>query len=286
MNPLRSALRSGRGLQYVGAPSPLLAKLIERHGFDGVYLSGAGVANAVYGVPDDGTITLAQVAQVAGNVCAATLLPVICDADTGFTDGGDVTECIRALEAAGVAAVQIEDQVSAKKCGHLEGKQLVPQELMESKLRSAVRARRDPALVLIARTDARGVTGWEDAVARARAYRQAGADMIFIEALPDRGEFRRFAEACPGPLLANMTEFGKSQLLGREELAEFGYTVVIYPVTLLRLMLATADGALAALKQAGDQRALVPAMYTRRQLYDLLDYHEAVPEPAAGQTRS
>jgi methylisocitrate lyase len=284
MPSLRDQLHRSRGLRFVGAPSALFAKLIERHGFDGVYLSGAAVANAVYGVPDDGTITLEQVAAVARNVCAATRLPVICDADTGFadglsTDGSDVGECVYTLEQAGVAAIQIEDQVSAKKCGHLDGKQLVPAGLMEEKIRSAVAARRRGDLVLIARTDARGVTGWDDAVARARAYRKAGADMIFIEALPDAGEFRRFAEACPGPLLANMTEFGKSPLLDHAQLAEFGYTAVIYPVTLLRLMLATADAALAALKQAGHQRDLVPAMWTRRQLYDLLEYDHAVPPP-------
>jgi methylisocitrate lyase len=279
MNALRAHLHRSRGLQFVGAPSALYAKLIERHGFDGIYLSGAGLANSVFGVPDDGTITLEQVAGVAQTVCAATHLPVICDADTGFTDEGDVSACIQTLETAGVAGIQIEDQISAKKCGHLDGKQLVPTALMVEKLRSARLARKNPDLVLIARTDARGVTGWDDALARARAYRQAGADMIFIEALPDAEEFRRFAEACPGPLLANMTEFGKSALLDRARLAEFGYTVIIYPVTLLRLMLATADAALADLKQTGHQRGLVPAMWTRQQLYDLLDYDEAVPPP-------
>jgi len=279
MNALRARLKDARGLQFVGAPSALYARLIEQHGFDGVYLSGAGVANSVYGVPDDGTITLEQVAAVARSVCSATKLPVICDADTGFSEDGDVSACVRALEAAGVAAIQIEDQVPAKKCGHLDGKQLVPAALMADKVRSAVAARRDPALVLVARTDARGVTGWDDALARARAYRQAGADMIFIEALPDAEEFRRFAQACPGPLLANMTEFGKSALLERGRLADFGYTVIIYPVTLMRLMLAGADAALAELKRSGHQRNLVPAMWTRKRLYELLGYDEAVPEP-------
>jgi methylisocitrate lyase len=278
MNPLRAALRSARGLQFVGAPSPLYAKLVERHGFDGVYLSGAGMANSVFGVPDDGTITLEQVAGTARHVAAATRLPVICDADTGFTDEGEVGACVRALEAAGVAALHIEDQVSAKKCGHLDGKQLVPRELMVERLRSARAARRDPDLVLIARTDARGVTGFDDALARAQAYRAAGADMLFADALTTADEFRRFAEGCPGPLLANMTEFGKSPLLDREQLAEFGYTVVIYPMTLTRLMLATADAALNQIRYDGHQRALIPEMWSRKQLYDLLDYDEAVPE--------
>jgi len=277
----KCALQDARGLRFVGAPSPLYAMLIERHGFDGVYLSGAGVANSVFGVPDDGTITLEQVALTARQVCGATSLPVICDADTGFTDGGDVGACMRALEDAGVAAIQIEDQVSAKKCGHLDGKRLVPEELMVEKIHSALRARHNPELVLIARTDARGVTGFDDALARAKAYRAAGADMIFADALHTDAEFRRFAEGCPGPILANMTEYGKSQLLDLERLAEYGYTVVIYPVTLMRLMLATADAALATLKRDGHQRALVPGMWTRKQLYDLLEYDHAVPQPPA-----
>lgn len=278
-NVLRDALRTARGLQFVGATGALFAKLIERHGFDGVYLSGAGVANAVYGVPDDGTVTLEQVAAVARTVCAATRLPVICDADTGFSDDGDVSACVRTLADAGVAAIQIEDQVSAKKCGHLDGKQLVPAALMEEKLRCAVAARGQDGPVLIARTDARGVTGWDDAVARARAYRAAGAEMIFIEALADAEEFRRFARECPGPLLANMTEFGKSALLERGQLADLGYTVIIYPLTLLRMMLASADTALAELKRTGHQRALLPEMWTRKQLYDLLEYDHPLPTP-------
>ncbi|HUJ75319.1 MAG TPA: isocitrate lyase/phosphoenolpyruvate mutase family protein [bacterium] len=285
MNALRAALQQARGLRYVGAPAPLYAKLIERHGFDGVYLSGAGVANSAYGIPDNGTLTLEQLLPVARATCQATRLPVICDADTGFADDGeewDVGPCVRALQEAGVAAIQIEDQVSAKKCGHLEGKQLVPQALMVRKIQTAVVSRRNADLVLIARTDARAVTGWDDALARAKAYRAAGADMIFIEALPSAGEFQRFAEACPGPLLANMTEFGKSPLLPCEDLAQAGYTVVIYPMTLTRLMLATADAALVTLRAQGHQRNLVPAMYTRQQLYDLLEYDEPVPQPPAG----
>jgi methylisocitrate lyase len=282
MSSLRAALRSARGLQFVGAPTPLYAKLVERHGFDGVYLSGAGMANSVFGIPDDGTITLEQVADTAKHVCAATRLPVICDADTGFTDAGDVSACVRALEMAGVAALHIEDQVSAKLCGHLDGKQLVPRELMVEKIRSAKAARSNPDLVIIARTDACGVTGFDDAVVRGRAYREAGADMLFADALANTDEFRGFAEACPGPLLANMTEFGKSQLLEHQQLAEFGYTVIIYPMTLTRMMLATADAALATLHKDGHQKALVPHMWSRKQLYDLLEYDHAVPQtPAA-----
>ena len=282
MNALRSQLHTVRGLQFVGVPSALCAKLIERHGYDGLYVSGAVLSQFVHAMADDGSLTLAQVADFAREVCAAVPLPVIVDADTGFgsgAEGTDVSACVRALEAAGVAAIQIEDQVPAKLCGHLDGKQLVPAQAMCAKLRSAVAARRDPALVLIARTDARGVTGWDDALARARAYRKAGADMIFIEALPTAEEFQAFAEACPGPLLANMTEFGKSPLLAREQLAAFGYTAVIYPGLLMRGMLAVADEALAHLKDNGHQRALLPRMWSRKRLYDLIAYDHAVPTP-------
>ena len=279
MTGFRSRLKDRNGLTFVGAPSALAAKLIERHGFDGVYLSGAGLAMNGHGVPDDGTITLEQAAANARIVCAATSLPAIVDADTGFADGPDVSVCIRALEAAGAAAIQIEDQVSAKKCGHLEGKQLVPLELMADKVRSAVAARRNPELAIVARTDARGVTGYADALSRARAYREAGADLIFIESPESAEEFRRFAEECPGPLMANMTEFGKSPLLDRAQLADYGYTVVIYPVTLLRVMMAAADEALATLRRDDHQRALLPGMWTRKQLYDAIGYDEPVPDP-------
>ena len=278
-NPLRAALRAGRrGMAYVGAPAALFARLIERQGFDGVYLSGAVLSQCVHGIADDGTITLAQVETFARTLCQATTLPLIADADTGFAEGVDVGECVRTLEAAGVAAIQIEDQVEAKKCGHLDGKQLEPVQVMTAKLRSAQAARQDPDLVLIARTDARGVTGWEDALSRARAYREAGADMIFIEALPDAGEFQRFPEACPGPLLANMTEFGKSPLLTRGQLAEWGYHVVIYPATLMRLMLTVAEQALEKMQAEGHQKSLLDDMWSRARLYDLIEYDHAVPE--------
>jgi len=301
MNELHSRLHTARGLQFVGVPSALCARLIERHGYDGLYLSGAVLSQFVHGMADDGTLTLAQVAGFAAEICAASPLPVIADADTGFADGEgtsgagngtdtadsdaadpdvhgtDVSACIAALEAAGVAGIQIEDQVAAKKCGHLEGKRLVPLETMVAKLRCAVAARRDPATVLIARTDARGVTGWDDALARAQAYREAGADMIFIEALPDAAEFQRFAEACPGPLLANMTEFGRSPLLSREALAAAGYTAILYPGLLMRSMLAVAEEALAHLKAHGQQRDLLARMTTRARLYDLIGYDHAVP---------
>lgn len=280
MNPLRDQLASARGLQYVGAPSVLCAQLIERQGYDGVYLSGAVLSQFVHGMADDGSLTLEQVYAFTRGIRAVTALPLIVDCDTGFAggaEGEDLARCVATMELAGASAIQVEDQVEAKKCGHLEGKQLVPLETMVAKLRSAADARRSD-LVLIARTDARGVTGWDDALARALAYREAGADMIFIEALDSAAEFRRFAEACPGPLLANMTEFGRSPLLTRDALAASGYTVIIYPGLLMRPMMAAAEAALHHLREHGTQQDLLERMWTRRKLYDLIGYDHPVPE--------
>ena len=279
MNPLREKLNSGRGLAYIGAPSALAAKEIERQGGDGIYLSGAVLSQFVHGIADDGTVTLEQLATFAGTLCGATTLPVIADADTGFTENTDVSHCIRALIEAGVAGVQMEDQVPAKKCGHLDGKTLIPAGEMAEKIRSAVEARRDTGLVLIARTDARGVTGWDDALERAHQYREAGADMIFIEALGSAREFQDFGEACPGPLLANMTEFGKSPLLSRSQLASWGYTVVIYPATLMRVMMPAAEQAIATILKEGHQKPLVDSMWSRGRLYDLIGYDHSLPAP-------
>ncbi len=286
MNPLREQLAGARGLQYVGAPSALCARLIERQGYDGVYLSGAVLSQFVHGMADDGSLTLEQVSAFTRGIRAATALPLIVDCDTGFgegTEGVDLSRCVEKLEGAGASAIQVEDQVEAKKCGHLEGKQLVSLETMAAKLRSAAAARRGD-LVLIARTDARGVTGWDDALARALAYREAGADMIFIEALDSADEFRRFAEACPGPLLANMTEFGRSPLLTRAALAASGYTVIIYPGLLMRPMMAAAEAALVHLREQGTQQDLLERMWSRRKLYDLIGYDHPVPAPPQEST--
>lgn len=283
MNPLRDQLADARGLQYVGTPSALCARLIERQGYDGVYLSGAVLSQFVHGMADDGSLTLEQLHAFTRSLHAATTLPLIVDCDTGFGDGEDGVElarCVATMELAGASAIQVEDQVEAKKCGHLEGKQLVPLETMVAKLRSAAEARRSD-MVLIARTDAKGVTGWDDALARAHAYREAGADMIFIEALESAEEFRSFAEACPGPLLANMTEFGRSPLLTRDALAASGYTVIIYPGLLMRPMMAAAETALEHLREQGTQQALLESMWSRSKLYDLIGYDHPVPETGA-----
>jgi len=287
MTTLRDSLHSARGLQFVGVPSALCARLIERQGFDGLYISGAVLSQFVHGMADDGSLTLEQVAHFTATIHAASSLPLLVDVDTGFGEGEedtDVGKCLWALADAGAAAVQIEDQVEAKKCGHLEGKQLVSLEAMCAKIRSGVAAREGlpgEGPLLVARTDAKGVTGWDDAVTRARAYREAGADVIFIEALDSAGEFQAFAEACPGPLLANMTEFGRSPLLSREELASLGYTIIIYPGLLMRSMLTAAEEALEHLRAHGEQGALLERMWSRKRLYDLIGYDHAVPDPAA-----
>jgi methylisocitrate lyase len=254
-----------------GVFNPLVARLAEQAGFPAVYLSGAALS-ASYAVPDVGLLTLTEFVNAAAAIVDATPLPLISDADTGFGEALNVERTVRQFENAGVAGIHLEDQEIPKRCGHLSGKSLVSQDVMCAKLRAAVAARRDPGFVIIARTDARGVTSFEDAVLRAHAYFAAGADMIFVEALQSAEEFAAFAQRVKAPLLANMTEFGKSQLIDFADLAQMGYRIVIYPVTLFRIIMQTTRQALAKLKQDGHQRALVPQMLTRQELYDLLGY--------------
>jgi methylisocitrate lyase len=258
-------------LQIPGVFSPLIARLAEEAGFPAVYISGAALS-ASLGLPDVGLVTLTEFVGFAGQVVRATSLPVISDADTGFGEALNVERTVREFEAAGVAAIHLEDQVLPKRCGHLSGKSLVSREAMVSKLRAAVAARRDPAFVIIARTDAAGVTGLEDAIERSLAYRQAGADVVFVEALQSEEEFERFARRVPGPLLANMTEFGQSPLLDAARLDALGYRLILYPVTLLRAALKTSRDMLSQIKKSGHQRGLLSQMMTRQELYDLLGY--------------
>jgi methylisocitrate lyase len=263
----------GAGPQMVpGAFNALAARMIERAGFQATYLSGAALSAGALALPDIGLITLNEVAENTRFITAAASLPVIVDADTGFGESVNVERTVRVLEAAGAAAIQLEDQRLPKRCGHLSGKELVSADEMAAKLRAAVAARRDADLVIIARTDARGVTSFDDAVARACAYRAAGADAIFPEALESPDEFARFRRDVPGTLVANMTEFGKSPILTFDELVTIGYALVLFPVTLLRLaMKAVADG-LAEIHAAGSQKNLLGDMLTRQELYDILEY--------------
>jgi len=248
------------------------ARMVERAGFDAVYISGAGLCNATAGVPDVGLLTLTEVTLLAGYVARAVKIPCIVDADTGFGGADNAARTVRELEAAGLAGCHIEDQEFPKRCGHLAGKSLVETEEMNEKIAAAVSARRDKDFLLIARTDARAVESFEKAVKRAQSYLAAGADAIFPEALQGRKEFRDFAQAVDAPLLANMTEFGKSPLMSRDELAELGYRMVIYPQTAFRVSMFATGQMLRDLKSSGTQESWLERMQTRKELYELLDY--------------
>jgi methylisocitrate lyase len=260
-------------IQVPGAPSALFARLIESCGYDAIYLSGAAFSAGILGLPDVGLFTLTELAQHATYITRACSLPLIVDADTGFGEALNVERTIVELEAAGAAAVQLEDQQFPKRCGHLSGKSLIEPAAMCAKLRAAVEARVDTDFVIIARTDARGVTNIDDAIDRAKRYLDAGADWIFPEALQSKEEFEQFARAIEAPLIANMTEFGKSPLLTLDELGELGYSVVLYPVTVLRIAMKAAEAALNVIAVEGTQADIMDLMQTRDELYDLLDYH-------------
>ena len=245
--------------------------MAERIGFQAVYLSGAALS-ASAALPDVGLLSLSEFVELARTLTRATPLPVISDADTGFGEALNVERTIQLFEEARVAGIHLEDQVLPKRCGHLSGKALVEPQTMAAKIRAAAAARSDPGFVIIARTDARGVTGFEDAVNRAKRYLDAGADVIFPEALETEKEFADFARAVPAPLLANMTEFGKSPLLDFATLAGLGYCMVLYPVTAFRSALRAAQETLAELRHRGHQRDAIGGMLTRQELYDLQDY--------------
>ena len=268
---LRAALASGTLLRFPGAFAPIVARLIERQGFDGAYVSGAALA-ADLGLPDIGLVTQSEVVSRAGAIVRACALPVIVDVDTGFGAPLNAARTIALLEEAGLAGCHLEDQEMPKRCGHLERKTLVPTAEMVRRLRAAAEARRDPDFLLIARTDARGPEGLDAAIERARAYVDAGAAMIFPEALQDEHEFAAFRAAIDVPLMANMTEFGKSPLLSRRTLGNLGYNLVIYPVTTFRLAMKAVEDGLRDLDEGDDQPALVPRMMTRAHLYDIVDY--------------
>jgi methylisocitrate lyase len=277
---LEQARAGGGPLLVPGAFNPLSAMLIEEQNFDGVYVSGAVVA-ADLGLPDVGLTTATEVATRAGQIARVTSLPVIVDADTGFGGPVNTARTVQAFEDAGVAGLHLEDQVDPKRCGHLTGKSVVEVDEMQTRVAAAVRGRRDPNLVICARTDARAVEGLVGAVERARAYVDAGADMIFVEALESEAEYTVFREALDVPLLANMTEFGRSPLLTAKQLGDLGMDVVIYPVTLLRLAMGAAERGLDELRDTGTQAGVVERMQTRSRLYELLGY----PAYAAFDTR-
>jgi methylisocitrate lyase len=267
----RAGLNSGRLQRFPGAFSPLVAKLVAEIGFEGVYVSGA-VLSADLGLPDIGLTTLTEVAARGGQIAAVTDLPTLIDADTGFGGPMNAARTITLLEDAGLAGCHLEDQVNPKRCGHLDGKAVVPAAEMVKRLRGAVTARRDPNFVICARTDAAGIEGLDAAIERARAYADAGADLIFTEALTGPADFQKFRAAVDIPLLANMTEFGKSELLSVSQLTDIGYNVVIYPVTTLRLAMHAVEAGLSEIDTEGTQSGLLDHMQHRNRLYELLRY--------------
>ena len=267
---LRAAY-SERCIAMPGVFNALVASMAERARFEGIYLSGA-VLSAASGLPDVGLLSMSEFVEQVRVVTAASSLPLLVDADTGFGGPMNVERTVREIERAGAAAIQIEDQELPKRCGHLSGKSLVSAGEMEQKIRAAVSARLDPEFVIVARTDARGVEGFEAAVGRAHRYLEAGADVIFPEALPSREEFADFRRAIEAPLLANMTEFGRSPLLSVAELNDLGYRIALFPVTTFRTAMKAAERALEEIRRSGSQEGILDSMQSRAELYDLLGY--------------
>lgn len=268
---LRRRLAGDELLRFPGAFNPLSARLIQDKGFEGVYISGA-VLSADLGLPDIGLTTATEVADRSRQITRVTDLPAIVDADTGFGEPMNVARTVQTLEDAGLAGLHVEDQVNPKRCGHLDGKQVVDLATAVQRVRAAAEARRDPNFLIMARTDVRAVEGLAAAIDRAKALVDAGADAIFPEAMADLAEFEAVASAVDVPVLANMTEFGKADLLTNAELAAAGIRIVIYPVSLLRVAMGAAERALGALVVEGSLRSEVAGMQHRARLYELLDY--------------
>ncbi|PYJ76467.1 MAG: methylisocitrate lyase, partial [Verrucomicrobia bacterium] len=268
---LRQLIAQG-SVMLPGVPNAAVARLVERAGFDAVYISGAGMANATAGVPDIGLLSMTEVVRLAGYIANAVAIPAIVDADTGFGGAENVARTIRELEKADLAGCHIEDQEFPKRCGHLAGKSLVDVDEMAERIKAAVRVRRDQDFFIIARTDARAVEDFGRTVERARSYVEAGADGIFPEALQSSEEFKAFAREVKAPLLANMTEFGKSPLLSFQQLSDFGYRMVIFPMSAFRVSMKASEEFLHDLKKRRTQSGWLDKMQTRKELYELLDY--------------
>ena len=269
----RAILADGKLHQVPGAFSPFVAQMIERKGYEAVYIGGA-MLTADLCLPDIGIATLSEFADRGEQIARVTDLPAFIDIDTGFGEPMSAARTVRMLEEKGLAGCHIEDQVMPKRCGHLDGKEIVETDVMVQRVRAAVDAKRDPNFVVIARSDARAIEGLGKAIDRMKAYVDAGADMIFPEAMKSEAEFEAVRAAIDVPILANMTEFGKSRLLTRKELEDLGFNLVIYPVTTFRLAMGAVDRGLDHIKEAGDQNALLDEMQHRKTLYDYLRYEE------------
>jgi len=271
---LRAAVEAERPLQVAGTANAYAALLAEAAGFRAIYLSGAGVANASFGLPDLGMTSLNDVCEDVRRISGACALPLLVDADTGWGGAFNIARTTRELTRAGAAGMHLEDQVSAKRCGHRPGKALVSKGEMVDRIKAAVDGRCDPAFVIMARTDAHAVEGQAAALERAAAYVAAGADMIFAEALQTLEEYRAFAARLPVPLLANITEFGRTPLFTREELGAAGVRLVLYPLSAFRAAAKAQVAVYQALRREGTQRGVLAAMQTREELYQVLGYHD------------
>ena len=271
---LRAAVAAERPLQVVGAVNAYTALLAERSGFRALYLSGAGVANASFGLPDLGITSLNDVCEDVRRITSATDLPLLVDADTGWGAAFNIARTTHDLIRSGAAGMHLEDQVQAKRCGHRPGKALVSAVEMVDRLKAAVDARQDPAFVIMARTDAHAVEGQSAAIERALAYVEAGADMIFAEALTTLDEYREFTAQVTVPVLANITEFGKTPLFTVDELASVGVALALYPLSAFRAMSKAALEVYGELRRTGTQQGVVDRMQTRTELYDVLGYHD------------
>src|SRR5579864_2434806 len=271
---LRQLIANG-AVMMPGVPNASMARQVEKAGFDAVYVSGAGMANSTAGVPDIGLLWRDEVVRLASYVAHAVRIPAIVDADTGFGEGDAVAQTIRQLEKAGLAGCHLEDQEFPKRCGHVEGKTIVDARMMVARIKAAVAAREDKDFLIIARTDARAAEGVDGAISRANEYLDAGADAIFPEALQSAEEFVDFAQEIDAPLMANMTEFGKSPLLTFQELSDFGYRMIIFPQSAFRIAMKASEKFFAELKRTGTQNDCLDQMQTRKELYDLLDYNPA-----------
>jgi methylisocitrate lyase len=271
---LRELLARDEILMAPGAHDALTARIAEVCGFEAVYMTGAGTVNTQLGMPDHSMITLTEMVRNAARLAGATTLPIVSDADTGYGGVLNVMRTVQEFQQAGIAGVHIEDQVMPKRCGHLKGKEIIPIEEMTGKIRAACHARTDPDFLIIARVDARAPLGFDEAIRRGKAYMEAGADMIFPEALESEEEFRDFARQVSAPLLANMTEYGKTPYLTAARFQDMGYRMVIYPVSAMRVAIKAIYDLFTEIRRTGTQKQSLKRMFTRDQLYDLIDYHE------------
>ena len=269
----RKDVTNGKILRFVGSFSPLISRLIEKQGFEGIYVSGAVISSDLV-LPDVELITLSELGEKGASLVENSVLPGLVDADTGFGGILNVARTVQTLERAGFCGLHLEDQKSPKRCGHLNNKKLIDIKKVQKKIEVALKARTDASFLIAARTDARGVEGIDAAIVRAKAYVAAGAEAIFPEALETEEEFKKFRQAVNVPLIANMTEFGKSELLSARTLEQIGYNIVLYPVTAWRWALRAVEKGLKQLASKGHQKDLIDEMFTRKELYELLEYDE------------